>query len=402
MQKTKTKKIFLSFFAAAFFAVPFHGKADADITPPVVTSFSITPETVDTSAEEQTLTLTMTMEDDSAGVCIDGDCGDYTLSPTIALLQSIGTENLSFSYFTRTSGDANNGTYVGTATLPQGSRLGPWSLQYIYAVDKAGNKRNYSSWMYPAGAGCGENCIDDVFSSIPGVSGTVIGNSGSTDSFLIDAEYSMINPLDGTKVTFPAGTIITRSDGGSFEIYKLVNQESSVSGLSTSGLSGRVAEVLKLGIPGLKLSFSQPVQIDLKVDESLSGKELTLKSLSDGDADWVNEGSCRVDEDTCTFSINHASHFAALSKKKVKITGQKLSFSAKKSVKKSRVRLKIKTNKRALLSIAVNGNTQKTALAGKSGKYTYWASLEMGQNTVTVTATGGRGTIARSRLVTRR
>ncbi len=404
MQKAKTI-IFLS-FVTALLTFPFLAKASEDITPPVITSFSITPETVDTSLGDQTLTMTMTMTDDSSGVCIPGDCRDAPWSgATQARIQSIGSEILDIWDLSLVSGDANSGTFVATATLPAGSRLGPWSLQRIYAVDQVGNTRLYEPWRYLDNIQCSSSsgysiCQFDIFSSIPGISGTVIGNSGSTDSFSIDAEYSMINPLDGTKVIFPAGTIITKADGGSFEIYKLVNQESSMSGLITTGLAGNVAEVLKLGIPGLKLSFSQPVRVDLKVDESLEGKKLTIKSLGDGDASWVNEGSCRVDSEFCSFTINHASYFAALSKKKVKVTGPKLSFSAKKRVKKSRVRLKIKTNKYSLLDITVNGNTQRTALASKKGKYTYWANLETGQNTITVTATGSKGTVSKSRLVT--
>lgn len=414
-QAKQGKKLFsvaLFLFAAMGFVLtlvffPSMSRADGDVTPPIITSFSITPETVDTSMGDQTLTLTMTVEDDSSGVCITGDCGDGYWSPTQARLQSIGNDVLDFWDFTRISGNANSGTYAGTATLPVGSRLGPWSLLYIHAVDQAENIRIYDPWRYPSNVVCGIGnvCVFDIFSSISGISGTVVGNSGSTNSFSIDSEYSLINPMDGTKVTFPAGTVITRADGGSFEIYKLVNQEASIDGLSTDGLSqlNKVAEVLKLGIPGLNLSFSQPVQVDLKVDESLSGKKLTIKSLDDGDANWVNESSCRVREDTCTFTISHASYFAAVSKKKVKVTSAKLKFSAKKRVKRSRVKLKIKTNKYSYLDISVNGNTQRSALANKKGKYNYWAeNLVVGQNTIIVTTTNSKGTVTRSRTVTRR
>lgn len=212
----------------------------------------------------------------------------------------------------------------------------------------------------------------------------------------------MINPDGGTKVTFPAGTTITRADGGTFAIYQLVNQAASIEGLTTAGLTGNVAEVLKLGIPDMKLSFSHPVRIDLKVPDSLSGKTLTIKSLSGNDASWVNEGSCKVNDDVCTFTVNHASYFAATSGKKIKQTKTKVSISSKKRVKKSTVKIKIKTNKYAILDIKVNGVLQKTAVASKKGKYAARVSLDPARNVITVTASKNSTTATKSKIITRR
>ncbi len=392
----------------------FGNEALADSVAPRITSFSVTPEVVDTSSGPQTLTLRMSIEDDESDICLSiGDvynCIDTNFSgPTYSMVnfKSIGNDAadyVSFYNFQLVSGTMRNGTFVSELALPQGSRVGPWSLKDIMVMDSANNWRLYSPWRYPATARCnlGSHCEDSIFSDIAGASGTVIGNSGVSNSFYIESEYTMINPDGGTKVTFPAGTTVSRSDGGSFALYKLINQKSLIDGLPTAGLSGNIAEIIKIGIPDLKLSFSQPVRIDLKVSDGLSGKTLAIRSLNDGDTSWTNEGSCKVRDDVCTFTINHASYFAATSGKKIKQAKTKVSIGSKKKVKKSSARISIKSNPYAILDIKVNGVLQRTAVANKKGKYAVRVNLSKGKNTVTVTASKNAKTATRSKLITRK
>ncbi len=118
----------------------FTAQAAEDKTPPQVTAFNLTPDSVNTGPAGVELTLTMTLTDDQAGVCIARDCGDYHSSETqFRLLPTSGTQWIDFASLTRTSGDDLNGTYTATATLPRYSLNGIWSAYSLLLVDKLGN-----------------------------------------------------------------------------------------------------------------------------------------------------------------------------------------------------------------------------------------------------------------------
>src|SRR5690349_21115967 len=59
---------------------PIKVRAVQDNTAPLVTAYTMSATTFSTESADQTLTLTVTLTDDQAGVCIASDCGSYNSS----------------------------------------------------------------------------------------------------------------------------------------------------------------------------------------------------------------------------------------------------------------------------------------------------------------------------------
>ncbi len=101
----------------------FTNEADDDTSAPQITSFNLSPKTVNTESESQEVTLTMTLKDDFAGV---GQVWIH-LRPEAGSTQIVAISG------ERVAGDALNGTYKGTTKLPVGSQKGIWSARlYLY------------------------------------------------------------------------------------------------------------------------------------------------------------------------------------------------------------------------------------------------------------------------------
>jgi hypothetical protein len=131
-----------------------------DNTDPTITAFSLSPTTINTDTEDQTVTLSVTLTDNLVGVCISGDCSNYNSSPTqLRLKAPSGGQTVDFYDFTRTSGDANNGTYTASAVIPSGSTSGVWSADYFLLVDKLGNYQHVDNSYLESHFGSG---ISDV------------------------------------------------------------------------------------------------------------------------------------------------------------------------------------------------------------------------------------------------
>jgi hypothetical protein len=100
--------------------------AAADTTPPQLVAFSFTPSAVNVSASPQSVTVNATITDDLSGFSY----GD---------VQFTGPNNqYVIGYFSRTSGNALNGTYQVTITVPRFVAAGVWKA-LVYLTDSAGN-----------------------------------------------------------------------------------------------------------------------------------------------------------------------------------------------------------------------------------------------------------------------
>ena len=386
-------KIVLTIAAlAAVFLWSGSANAAGDTTTPVITSFEVTPKAADASAQDQTFTVAIHITDDQSGVCVSGDCGnDYVGTPTYVRFQSIGTEVLDFYNFNLISGNANDGVYQATAVMPAGSKIGPWQLDFIYAVDKNGNMRTYHAFQYPDQA---RQPNDDVFSSIASLNSTTIGNSAEDDSVTIDSEYSIINPMNGDKVTFPQGTVIMKKEGGNFAFYQMLIQDYEFDEVTDSGLAGFPLSTLRIGVPGLNLSFSKPVEIELQFKDLRDKTKLKIQSLGENSDQWANETTCTIEDEACQFTVSHATRFAILGKKKIKLSVKKIP----KRTTNTTVSVRGKTKKGASVSVSVNSLIQKTLTAGKGGRYNTTIDLESGLNTIRIMAGNSKG----SKTVTKR
>lgn len=123
-----TKIVFAAVLGFCF--LPLSVKASEDRTAPQLTAYSISPVEVNTESADQEVTVTATVADSGVGVQSDGvhlkldaPTGNQTLHIDLSL----------------TSGDAWNGVYSGTGTLPLGSTQGVWKAEPLTLTDELEN-----------------------------------------------------------------------------------------------------------------------------------------------------------------------------------------------------------------------------------------------------------------------
>ncbi|MDP1884717.1 MAG: hypothetical protein Q8L10_05145 [Candidatus Moranbacteria bacterium] len=105
----------------------------------------------------------------------------------------------------------------------------------------------------------------------------------------------------------PLNTVITNTDGGTFDLSKLdiTNVTSSVrSTIATS------RGAIEIGVPDTRLTFTNnPITISIAIDPVYNGDSLAIQSKSAGSSDWVDEGSCVVTSGLCTFTTTQATTY---------------------------------------------------------------------------------------------
>ena len=132
-QVGNTRSLRTADLSAAGFPTSFTQTATGDTTPPTLTSFSFSPTTVDTSASAQTISITVHLSDDVAGV----QYGEFSFAgPSNQYL------NVFFNASDRTSGTALDGTYQTNLSVPRHTAQGTWTADYFYMRDQVGNTRS--------------------------------------------------------------------------------------------------------------------------------------------------------------------------------------------------------------------------------------------------------------------
>lgn len=258
-----------------------------DTTPPSVASFSITPPQIDTGEADQTVRVTVRLTDDFAGLP-DGIVG-VQLAPLIGTQVVIGEMR-------RISGDSMDGVYAADITLPRHSKEGVWTVRHLFLNDRLDNRQ----WLDSNGL---SNVLADS-------SQITVANTATSDAVTIDREWTISAPR--TTVTFPAGTVVTRGGGGSFAFYRMAAHPFSMDGsIGTNGLAGVPIGTVRMGIPGLNLTFSKPVTISMLVGREYEGYTLRVQSLGEDAPAWAREAFCVVRDGRIKFTVNHATYFAA-------------------------------------------------------------------------------------------
>src|SRR5688572_28067333 len=87
--------------------------AQADTSPPVLVSSSVTPTSVNVSSSGQQVTVTVRVTDATGAQ-----------TPTINLSSTTTSQTAGFGSMTLVSGSATDGTYSKTVTIPQGAATG--------------------------------------------------------------------------------------------------------------------------------------------------------------------------------------------------------------------------------------------------------------------------------------
>ena len=123
--------------AAAGFPSTLEQVGPGDNSVPELTDIRLTPETIDTSSGSQTITVEFDMTDDVSGFAWG-----------VLDFHSPNDDQRARAQFDEShliAGDALNGTYRTTMTLPQFSEPGTWELEHIMYSDHAENiERRYT------------------------------------------------------------------------------------------------------------------------------------------------------------------------------------------------------------------------------------------------------------------
>lgn len=125
----------------------------------------------------------------------------------------------------------------------------------------------------------------------------------NTEHFTFTTDTVFI--ADECNVVFPANTQVTNSQGGNLDLTQL----------STSIIKAHIdneKSAIKIGIPNLNLSFSNPITIVLPIGKKYNNEILDVVFQREGETDWNDETTCKVINGNCTFSTTHATTFAAI------------------------------------------------------------------------------------------
>jgi len=155
---------------------------DADI--PEVVSASVTPNPVDVSDGPADITVTVRIKD-RAGFPGFYGFGAYEQASG----QSAGTSDVQ-----RISGDAHDGTYQGTITIPEGARSGQWSVSIGNLRDVLGNLSYGKDLPFIVTNGTDE----------PDLSGPVVSWDPLTPS-IVDASAGPVTLTSRLRVSDPSG-----------------------------------------------------------------------------------------------------------------------------------------------------------------------------------------------------
>jgi len=144
-----------------------------DSEPPVLQSFQLGSQSVDVSNGSATLEVTMRITDNDSG----------TETPNVSARSIDGQATAGFANVTLSSGDANDGVWLATLTIPQNTVLGDWEVSIFPLTDSAGNTAD------SFGPGDGFDASFEVISS----------NSDTTPPALVDfqVDQRVINVTQG-------------------------------------------------------------------------------------------------------------------------------------------------------------------------------------------------------------
>jgi hypothetical protein len=207
-----------------------------DTAAPALVSMSFAPSSVDTSTGSKDITVQARITDDLVGPAGPG----YTSSPSQVRFTNAATgQNITamFESPSRVSGDAQDGVYEDTITLPYGAAQGTWTATSFLLVDQVGNSRTlWTADMTGAGidtdfvqTGVGDAAAPQLVSM--SISPTRVDTAGSSQE--ITVEVRVTDDLTG-----PAGPGYTSSPSQVRFTHGPTGQNVTAMFESTSRISG--------------------------------------------------------------------------------------------------------------------------------------------------------------------
>ena len=138
-----TSTLSASDLAASGFPSGVVQSGPGDTTAPQLVALGITPSSVDTSLQSQTITVTVHAVDDLSGV----SNGVATAASQVVMRGPSGAHHAraTLSIDHRTAGDALDATFVVAVTLPRWSEQGVWTVEGVTLVDQVGNQRSLTA-----------------------------------------------------------------------------------------------------------------------------------------------------------------------------------------------------------------------------------------------------------------
>jgi hypothetical protein len=115
--------------------------AVSDTTPPNLVSFDFEPKVIDVSKSDQTITVTVQLEDNLSGVW---NMGAGSTPSQVEFTSPSGEANISAGFWVNHNlvlGGMLNGTYKDDMTLLQHSESGEWHIASFLVIDNVGNRQ---------------------------------------------------------------------------------------------------------------------------------------------------------------------------------------------------------------------------------------------------------------------
>lgn len=194
---------------------------------------------------------------------------------------------------------------IGTYSLDSVTD-GDWSITFASALE--------SGYYYTAEVTATDEAGEDSASAFVYVDEecpyefyyTSVGDEAAFSSVTFSEEYSYDSEDGNFSLLFPAGTAVTKTGGGTFDIAEWYAETAEPN-------NERIILKLRFGVPDIDLTFSENVTVTFHVGTEYNGETLNIFSRGDGDNDegWESlETSCTVSGGSCSFNISHASYFA--------------------------------------------------------------------------------------------
>ena len=139
-----TRNLSLANCLSLGFDTQFTVNGAADVTPPQLVSFEVSPARVDISETNQTLSVQVRVTDDLTGLAdptpeLASRAGVSAVFISPSKLQTV---NFYFRPSMRASGDERDGVYTNTLVLPRYSEPGRWLISGVFMADTLGNRRS--------------------------------------------------------------------------------------------------------------------------------------------------------------------------------------------------------------------------------------------------------------------
>ncbi|MDD5464103.1 MAG: chitobiase/beta-hexosaminidase C-terminal domain-containing protein [Candidatus Moranbacteria bacterium] len=238
------------------------------------------------------------------------ESGTYFSAQSIILTPPVGDDVIPIIYYTLNGTEPNNTSDQVTGPIVIDGDDGQTKVLKAVSYDTTGNKGTImtQSYVFDKSATIIDPNIEKMIqAALTGHIAIDGADPTNTPNATFNVDYTLQSG-DAT-VFFPAGTVITKTGGGNLDLTQLTTQDITLS--LNNELTNDVLGAVKIGVPSIRLTFSNPITITIPVGSSLNGQTLNVYYQFDGDTSWNLETTCIVGGGNCSFQTTHATTFTA-------------------------------------------------------------------------------------------